>query len=119
MAAIPCTYHPSIPASWSCAHCRMNFCAGCLPRDPQRKAPPACPSCQRHVESLGGNAIKPFWQRIPRFFAYPAKPPVLARVAGYSLLGAFVLAFPPFSLVALLVAFGLATQYGNRVLYAT
>lgn len=72
MAKIFCKYHPDTPARWVCRHCQINYCTNCVEAE-QGQSAPHCPVCHRQAESLGtGNVIKPFWQRLPSFFAYPA-----------------------------------------------
>ena len=82
MPAVNCKYHPSTPARWSCQHCQISFCPGCVTEDSARQAP-ACPVCKRHLQSLGSeNLITPFWARLREFFIYPAYPgPLLLIMA--------------------------------------
>lgn len=72
MEKIYCKYHPAAPARWHCPSCRVNFCMACAEPDTGR-VEPTCPLCGQRTTSLGaGNLIRPFWQRIPRFFLFPA-----------------------------------------------
>ncbi len=88
MAQIYCKYHPDVPARWACRACQINFCSSCVKRSHPRAAP-VCPVCWQELENLGaGNAIAPFWQRLPNFFAYPAWPAALIPLLLLSLLSA-------------------------------
>ena len=71
MAAINCKYHPSSAARWCCHQCNIDFCNHCA--KPQQNARYVlCPVCQSPLQSLGmGNAITPFWLRLPKVFLYP------------------------------------------------
>lgn len=72
MEKIYCKYHPAAPARWQCNACRVNFCTACAASDTDG-IEPVCPLCGQKTASLGaGNLIRPFWQRIPRFFLFPA-----------------------------------------------
>ena len=75
MAKLHCKYHPQVPARWHCPSCAVDVCPQCVK---QQRGPGAgamvCHSCGSELDSLGiGNVITPFWERIPRFFLYPAK----------------------------------------------
>lgn len=46
-----------------------------------------CPVCDRPLEPLGaGNAIPPFWHRLPSFFAYPLHPASLGLLLAFAAL---------------------------------
>lgn len=73
MSQIVCKYHHDIPARWVCRQCQINFCADCVHSE-RANEDPHCPVCSSEIESLGiGNIITPFWNRLPKFFSYPAK----------------------------------------------
>ncbi|MCG6887287.1 MAG: hypothetical protein LJE74_08770 [Proteobacteria bacterium] len=106
MAKIFCKYHPDIPARWVCRHCQINFCTTCIAGEDNRL--PECPVCHREVESLGtGNVIKPFWQRLPAFFLYPAH---LAPLL-------FILALAAIDLLLGLTTFGILIQLALFVVF--
>lgn len=88
MEKVYCKYHPDSPARWHCQPCQVNFCSTCISPDKEGEAP-ACPICGQRTTSLGaGNLIQPFWQRIPRFFLYPAHTGPLLFVLALSALSA-------------------------------
>ncbi|MGD8547863.1 MAG: B-box zinc finger protein, partial [Thiohalophilus sp.] len=90
MEKVYCKYHPDSPARWHCQPCQVNFCSTCISPDKEGEAP-ACPICGQRTTSLGaGNLIQPFWQRIPRFFLYPAHTGPLLFVLALSALSALV-----------------------------
>ncbi len=72
-----CIHHPTIPAHWLCPKCSSAFCPECIVR--RQKAPHKgsgslhlCPRCMQEAEWIGAeNIIQPFWNRIPKLFAYP------------------------------------------------
>ncbi len=82
---IPCKYFPQLPARWHCHPCQVNMSDPCaIEAEPYRAKSGAklCPICNRALYSIGiGNSIKPFWQRIPKFFLYPIKPNALVYLA--------------------------------------
>lgn len=82
MSVVTCKYHPSTPARWSCSHCRISFCPGCVTESKSGNAPD-CPVCKRQLQSLGSeNLVTPFWARLREFFIYPAYPgPLLLLLA--------------------------------------
>ena len=119
MAKTTCKYHPTVPARWYCPGCAVNVCPQCVKAPGRRGGPPLCNTCQGELESLGiGNTITPFWERIPRFFAYPFKPDALTYLGMLSVasLGVFL---PFFGIIIyLLVTFALL-KYGYIVLNHT
>jgi hypothetical protein len=117
MAKIFCKYHPDTPARWACRHCQINFCTTCIPGEDDRL--PECPVCHRQVESLGtGNVIKPFWQRLPAFFIYPAQ---IAPLLFILILAAIdlVLGFTIFGILVQLILFVVFMKYAYVVLEQT
>ncbi len=82
---IPCKYHPQSPARRSCPQCRINFCARCARPDAPHTEVYHCPICKGELNSLGiGNTIVPFWERIPKFFAYPLQTDALIYILALS-----------------------------------
>ena len=94
MDKIYCTYHPTVPAAWHCDACDAHYCAECIVcRDvgggTGRKGTVLylCPKCSCPSERLAvQNLVEPFWNRLPRFFAYPLKPAPAAFILPLSLL---------------------------------
>ena len=74
MSRISCKYHQSTPARWRCPACQLDLCPQCVKKDQAGPQNWRCFSCGGEVDSLGvGNTIPPFWERIPKFFIYPAR----------------------------------------------
>ena len=87
MAAVTCKYHTQIPARWSCDHCQINFCPGCV-KPVASGEMPECPVCKQPLSSVGsGNMIKPFWLRLGQFFLFPLHAGPLILMIIFSLLG--------------------------------
>ncbi|WP_027159384.1 tetratricopeptide repeat protein [Methylobacter luteus] len=90
-AKISCKYFPELPARWRCPRCMINISDACAKRpegaDDRYEIRRDCPICLEPLQSLGiGNSIKPFWERIPEFFIYPARLDALIYLALLSLL---------------------------------
>lgn len=118
MSTINCKYHPDHAARWLCKRCHINYCSTCV-RGRNGATAPACPVCETSLASLGaGNVITPFWQRLPRFFLYPANPISLLVM---SLLAAFtVLTSVSFlGFIVQLLAVIVFTKYAYAVLEHT
>jgi flagellar biosynthesis regulator FlbT len=119
MATIRCKYHPLAAARWYCDSCQVNLCPQCT----KRLGPPeniqACHSCGEELSSLGlGNAIPPFWGRIPRFFLYPIKPDALMYLGMLSLLS-LVVFIPLLGFLIYLVISYAVLKYGYLILNHT
>jgi hypothetical protein len=72
MSTITCKYHPKEAARWECGECDITFCGNCVKKDTVRNVA-LCPVCNQQAEPVNAaNFITPFWQRIPKFFSYPA-----------------------------------------------
>lgn len=118
MSVIPCKYHPDRPARRACRACHINFCGSCAPAPAGRTAP-VCPVCEAELTSLGaGNVITPFWQRLPRFFLYPANPTSLALIVLLSGLSALAGIFF-FGFLVQLVVIIVFAKYAYAVLEQT
>lgn len=71
-----CSYHPTKAAWWQCDQCAKSLCPECII---QRKGGYLgnetlflCPKCHLPAAALpAANMVEPFWQRLPRIFAYP------------------------------------------------
>ena len=72
-----CDSHPTRKAHWHCSKCNAQFCPECVvQRESEsygnRKAFHFCAKCNQGVDWVGvENLIEPFWNRMPRIFAYP------------------------------------------------
>jgi len=72
MAVTACKYHAKVPARWECLECDISFCSSCIKQDIARNTV-TCPLCNNPAAQVSaGNFIVPFWNRIPKFFTYPA-----------------------------------------------
>ena len=81
MSKITCKYHPKLAARWECGECNITFCGNCVKKDTVRNIA-LCPVCNQQAEPVdASNFITPFWQRIPKFFAYPANSQSLTFLA--------------------------------------
>ncbi len=118
MAKITCKYHPSLPARWYCRSCAISVCTQCVKQTGPKTSQPVCTACQGELQSLGiGNTITPFWERIPRFFAYPLKPAALGYLGILSLASLSV--FLPFGIFLYLAVMFAILKYGYIVLNHT
>jgi tetratricopeptide (TPR) repeat protein len=72
-----CNGHPTRKAHWHCSKCDALLCPECVTaRESERYGNKAvhhfCPKCNLPVDWVGlQNLIDPFWNRMPRIFAYP------------------------------------------------
>jgi tetratricopeptide (TPR) repeat protein len=113
-----CEYHATVPARWRCGACELNFCVNCAQKDPKASVA-MCPSCGVPTLSLGiGNTIKPFWERIPRFFAYPFQLDAAVTLIALSV-AAVVTRYMPFGLIFAILVYVATVRYCYRVLYHT
>lgn len=92
MSTIFCKYHPKLAARWECHDCNLAICGDCATKDAVRNIA-QCPVCKNQLEAVDAtNFIEPFWQRIPKFFKYPANSQSMIFIG---IIGLF-LAFAPF-----------------------
>ncbi len=102
-----CKYHQSVPARWHCPACRLDLCPQCVKKGETNSHDRVCFSCHGEVDSLGvGNTISPFWERIPKFFVYPARIDSLMYLGMLSL--ASVIVFVPLFGILLYLAISYA-----------
>ena len=119
MSRITCKYHPKEAARWECGDCGITFCGNCVKKDTVRNIA-LCPVCNQQAEAVdAANFITPFWQRIPKFFAYPAN----SQSVIFSAVTAFFLSFAVFGgimsiVVTLMLALGFI-RYSLLVLETT
>ncbi|CAD5107894.1 hypothetical protein [Zestomonas carbonaria] len=111
-----CHYHPAQPATWRCAPCQRHFGDCCVPLNADAQDDyPRCALCNGQLEFLGAaNTAQPFWERIPKFFAYALQPGPLAVSAMLALASLFM---PP-SVLLWFVLFSVATKYFYSVIEA-
>jgi tetratricopeptide (TPR) repeat protein len=101
----PCSYHPTKAARFHCPKCEANFCPECISRrQTEVYGKPRdfffCPKCNVHAEVLSvGSFIAPFWNRLPKFFAYPFHLRPLLLILLLSSVGAFLSSIPFVSLI--------------------
>ncbi len=92
----PCSYHPTKAARFHCPKCEANFCPECISRrQTEVYGSPRefffCPKCNVHAEVLSvGSFIAPFWNRLPKFFAYPLHLRPLLLILLLSSVGVFL-----------------------------
>ncbi|WP_444998093.1 tetratricopeptide repeat protein [Aliikangiella sp. IMCC44359] len=92
-----CKYHPKQLAAWSCACCKVDFCASCVPEDKQNYLP-KCTLCRRSLASLSvAERIPPFWQKLTFLLGVPLNASSLLFIC----LFAFLLALIPPGLLGL------------------
>lgn len=72
-----CDGHPTRRAHWHCLQCEALLCPECVVKRENEKygqmeVQHCCPKCNQSVDWVGvQNLIEPFWNRMPRIFAYP------------------------------------------------
>ena len=82
-----CGSHPTRKAHWHCSKCNAQFCPECVvQRESEnyghRKTLHFCARCNQEVDWVGvENLIEPFWNRMPRIFAYPVSAASLILMA--------------------------------------
>ena len=82
-----CDGHPTRKAHWQCSKCNAQLCPECvIQRESEsyghRSTLQFCPKCNLPVDWVGvENLIEPFWNRMPRIFAYPISVPSLILMA--------------------------------------
>jgi hypothetical protein len=120
--SIKCKYFPMLPARWFCASCNVNMSNECakavIPYHPDNKK--ICPICSAPLKSIGiANSIKPFWERIPKFFAYPAKLDALIYMGVLSVCVAMAYSIPIANVVVLIITFFGILKYACQCLSHT
>ena len=86
-----CDGHPTRKAHWYCPKCEALLCPQCaVKRDSEsygvKQTQHFCPKCNQPVDWVGvQNLIDPFWNRMPRIFAYPVSmhPMILIAVLAF------------------------------------
>lgn len=116
-ASIKCKYFPMLPARWHCPSCKINMANECARPSPLDSEKKNCPICVGQLKSLGiANSIRPFWERIPKFFAYPAQPKSLIYISALSLSILLGLIFPTLMIFAFIGAFFGILKYACKCL---
>jgi tetratricopeptide (TPR) repeat protein len=116
-AVIKCKYFPALPARWHCPNCEVDMANECAKISPNAVDKKVCPICLTLLESLGiANSIRPFWERIPKFFAYPAKPYTLLYIGILSLSVFAAIFMPLLGLFIVLGAFFGILKYAYKCL---
>ncbi len=118
MTGIKCKYHPQVPARRCCSACNINVCSQCAKATgvgERRKY--LCPVCEEELDSLGiGGTIQPFWERIPKFFAYPATLDGLIYLGVLSLSSFIVLFIGTIGLLLFLAIYFAILKYAYKIL---
>lgn len=117
-----CQYHPTRPAHYHCPRCDVDLCAQCVVRRSKMMMGKGtgelqfCPKCNLPVDVLSvGSFIEPFWNRLPRFFAYPLQPRPLLLIGVIALVG---LIFEDFKIVQIILG-AVMVKYAYAVLRRT
>lgn len=82
-----CDFHPTRAAEWTCPNCDDNFCGDCIDtrvvnQYGKKNSYHFCPKCNVEANRLAfENIAEPFWNRLPKFFAYPFHPRPLILMA--------------------------------------
>ena len=90
-----CDGHPTRKAHWQCSKCNAQLCPECVvQRESEsyghKQTLQFCPKCNLPVDWVGvDNLIEPFWNRMPRIFAYPISGPSLILMAVLALVTMF------------------------------
>lgn len=73
-----CKHHLREPAHWECHNCNSFYCDSCIQKKPGgysgKEIHYFCPSCSKPADWIAAaNVVRPFWERLHTFFAYPFK----------------------------------------------
>lgn len=118
---IQCSFHPSRPANFQCNKCNSTFCGHCISRRTyeqygHKNTAYICPICNIQAEFAGiSNFIDPFWDRMPKFFSYPAQRQPLLLIFSLALITAFF----PASVIIQLLFFVISTKYAYAIMTTT
>ena len=91
-----CSGHPTRKAHWHCSKCDTLLCPECVAAREnenygKKEMHHFCPKCNLPVEWVGlQNLIEPFWNRMPRIFAYPLSLQPLLLLSATSLVTLFI-----------------------------
>lgn len=111
-----CHYHSAQPATWHCQPCERHYGDCCIPLNADApEYAPSCPLCRGHLRFLGAaNTAQPFWERLPKLFAYGFQAGPLAFCA----LLALACVFMPAVFLLWIALFSVATKYLHSVIEA-
>lgn len=109
-----CHYHQAQPATWHCGPCERHFGDCCVPLNADvPEYAPVCPLCRGQLRYLGAaNSAEPFWERLPKFFAYALQPGPLMFAGALALASLFM----PSVFVLWLALLSIATKYLHSVI---
>lgn len=120
-----CDRHPTRKAHWQCSKCNSQSCPECVVQREsesygQRKTLHFCPKCNQEVDWVGvENLIEPFWNRIPRIFAYPVSAASLILMVVLALATMFFSGPGLFSMLMKGVIWLIVVKYSFESLKAT
>jgi len=120
-----CVYHPTRPALWYCESCDAYFCSSCITKRDlsgmNKKATMyLCPKCKSMAQQLAiENVVEPFWNRLPKFFAYPFTTQVVIFIVVLSVFMTLFSAPGLFSKLIQTLLFGVLLKYGFTVIKDT
>ena len=120
-----CTYHPTKPALWYCESCEKYFCSDCISRRDlsgfnKKTIMYVCPNCKSVAQQLAiENVVEPFWNRIPKFFAYPFTTQVVIFIVVLSIFITLFSAPGLFSKLIQTLLFGVLLKYGFTIIKDT
>jgi tetratricopeptide (TPR) repeat protein len=120
-----CAYHPTKPALWYCESCDAYFCSSCITRRDlsghnKKSTMYLCPKCKSMAQQLAiENVVEPFWNRLPKFFAYPFNTQVIIFIVVLSVFMTLFSAPGLFSKLFQTLLFGVLLKYGFTVIKDT
>ncbi len=120
-----CDGHPTRKAHWNCTKCNAQLCPECVvQRESEsyghRQTLHFCPKCNQQVDWVGvENLIEPFWNRMPRLFAYPVSAAPLILMAVLALATMFFSGPGLFSVLMKGVMWLIVVKYSFESLKAT
>ena len=120
-----CDGHPTRKAHWHCSKCNAQLCPECVSQRVSetyghQQTRHFCPKCNQEVDWVGvENLIDPFWNRMPRIFAYPISIAPLIMMAVVALATMFFSGPGIFSLLMKGTMWLIVVKYSFESLKAT
>jgi tetratricopeptide (TPR) repeat protein len=120
-----CDSHPTRKAHWHCPNCNAQLCPECVAQRESesyghRQTLHFCPKCNQEVGWVGvENLIGPFWNRMPRIFAYPVSIAPLILMAVLALATMFFSGPGIFSILMKGILWLIVIKYSFESLKAT
>ncbi|MBW2441070.1 MAG: tetratricopeptide repeat protein [Deltaproteobacteria bacterium] len=120
-----CDGHPTRKAHWHCSHCDARLCPECVAQRESesyghKQIRHFCPKCNQQVDWVGvENLIDPFWNRMPRIFAYPISVAPLILMAVLALATMFFSGPGLFSMLMKGTMWLIVVKYSFEALKAT